>query len=163
MTPVMTALASEGSRGATGQSARSSNQTLLYKADPCRIGGEVQRGWCAMPKMFVDREECESVQLERSQEMVLQAEPAERWREGRRYASNSSNGSLPPLFFLMTLLATRTLCSCRDVCRTWASCPGTDWLCPSQSIGLSFCHLHTLALKRRVSSTVSFPSQVTYT
>lgn len=37
-----------------------------------------------------------------------------------------------------------------------ASCPGSDWLCPSQPIRLSFC-LHT----RRVSPAISFPSQGT--
>lgn len=37
-----------------------------------------------------------------------------------------------------------------------ASCPGSDWLCPSQPIRLSFC-LHT----RRVSPAISFPSRGT--
>lgn len=30
-------------------------------------------------------------------------------------------------------------CSCSDVCSTCGSCPGTDSLCPSQPIRLSFC------------------------
>lgn len=102
--------------------------TLCCKTDPCRSRGEVLCGWhqlnWVVPKLFVARRGC-------------LAKPG-----------NGATGTIQkplsaPLSFWMTLMAAVDCgwvsCSCSDVCLTCGSCPGTDRLCPSQSIRLSFC------------------------
>lgn len=63
--------------------------------------------------------------------------------EGGRRHNGQNNYFLLLCPLLMTLMATvvyvRVSCSCSDVCSTCGSCPGTDRLCPSQPIRLSFC------------------------